>query len=372
MVQSEEIYHKLAERLDAIPNGFSPTPSGAEVRLLAKLFTPDEAALAAVMKLVPETAEEIAARADVDPKAAYAMLKEMARKGLIFAGRHDRKLGFWLMPVAVGIYEMQLPRMDAELAALFEAYYQESQGGTMVRHNPPLNRVIPVGEAVRFDMEVYSHESAAAILDEARSWGVQDCLCRTQQRLVGKGCDHTVHNCITFSTAEHAFDHSTVTQAISKEEALCILREAEKEGLVHTTGNYRTGHFFICNCCTCCCGILRGVAEFAIPTAIAHSDFLVQVDQELCTGCELCTERCPFHALTVDRVCAVDENRCLGCGICVSVCPAEALQLVRRPLASPPPADMDEWMEQRAQDRGISLDDLRQERTRQAAHTDDP
>jgi len=55
----------------------------------------------------------------------------------------------------------------------------------------------------------------------------------------------------------------------------------------------------------------------------------------------------------------VDENRCLGCGICVSVCPAEALQLVRRPLASPPPADMDEWMEQRAQDRGISLDDLR-------------
>ncbi|KPL17221.1 MAG: hypothetical protein AMS23_09630 [Bacteroides sp. SM1_62] len=37
---------KLAKRLDQIPNGFPKTGSGVELRLLAKLFTPEEAALA--------------------------------------------------------------------------------------------------------------------------------------------------------------------------------------------------------------------------------------------------------------------------------------------------------------------------------------
>ena len=36
-------YQRLAERLDALPNGFPPTADGVELRLLAKLFTPEEA-----------------------------------------------------------------------------------------------------------------------------------------------------------------------------------------------------------------------------------------------------------------------------------------------------------------------------------------
>ena len=75
MAQEEEIYRKLAERLDAIPNGFSSTQSGSELRLLAKLFTPEEAALASATKLVPEAADVIAERAGLDAKMAYVTLK---------------------------------------------------------------------------------------------------------------------------------------------------------------------------------------------------------------------------------------------------------------------------------------------------------
>ena len=32
---SQEAYKKLAERLDALPNGFPPTEDGVELRLLA-------------------------------------------------------------------------------------------------------------------------------------------------------------------------------------------------------------------------------------------------------------------------------------------------------------------------------------------------
>jgi Na+-translocating ferredoxin:NAD+ oxidoreductase subunit B len=48
-------------RLDALPNGFPVTPDEAELRLLEKLFSPEEACLAAVLRLTPESATWIAA-----------------------------------------------------------------------------------------------------------------------------------------------------------------------------------------------------------------------------------------------------------------------------------------------------------------------
>ena len=50
-MSNEDVYRRLAQRLDAIPNGFSATESGVELRLLEKIFTPEEAELASVMRL---------------------------------------------------------------------------------------------------------------------------------------------------------------------------------------------------------------------------------------------------------------------------------------------------------------------------------
>ena len=355
---TEDIYRKLAQRLDAIPNGFPATESGAELRLLAKVFTPEEAALASVMRLTREPAADIAARAGVDPNAAYRMLKGMVRKGLIRLKKGKGQLLFGLMPFAVGIYEEQLPRMDAELAELFEQYLQETRGGVIMSVEPAIHRVIPVGEAIPVNVEVFSHERATELLENAKSWGVRDCLCRVQQKLVGKGCDRPTESCMVFASVEGAFDHSKVDRAITKEEALKILHETEEAGLVHTTGNYRDGHNYICNCCTCCCGLLRTVAEFGVSTTAVRSDFHTIVDAEMCSGCGDCLERCQFGALSVpDDVCLVDYARCVGCGLCATVCPTEALYLERRPEGEVPvpPVDITEWMVQRAQERGISI-----------------
>ena len=351
----ENVYRQLAQTLDAIPNGFPATESGVELRLLAKIFTPEEAALAAVMRTSREPAAAIAARAGVDAQTAHRTLKAMARKGQIRAGRKEGQLAFGLMPFVVGFYEEQLPRMDAEMADLFEQYYQESQG-LFARYTPSIHRVIPVEEAVPASVEIYPYERASELLESAKAWGVRDCICRVQQKLVGKGCDRPVENCLLFAPVEGAFDHSKTDRAITKEEALRILREAEDAGLVHSPGNYRDGNYYICNCCTCCCGILRSVAEFGMPTAIARSDFYAVVDAEVCVGCGACLERCQFGALAVpDDVCMVEATRCVGCGLCVTVCPADALHLERRPAGEvpPPPANHRDWMAQRAQARGL-------------------
>ncbi len=355
---SNDVYGKLAKRLDALPNGFPATASGVELELLAKLFTPEEAALAATLRLTEEPADVIAERAGVEAEKAYDTLKEMARRGLIRAGRGRGELVFSLMPFVVGFYEEQLPRMDAELAMLVERYLQETQGAGMTTSAPALHRVIPVEESIPFELEIFPYERASQLLENAKSWGVRDCICRIQQRLIGKGCDHPVESCLVFAPVEGAFDHSEVDRAISKEEALRILREAEAAGLVHSTGNYREPHYYICNCCTCCCGILRGVAEFGVPTAVARADFQAVVDADTCAGCRDCVDCCQFAALSVPGdTCTVDLARCVGCGLCATVCPTGALHLERRPAGEvpPPPKDIKEWGMERAEQRGISL-----------------
>ena len=125
---SQNPYQMLALRLDSLPNGFPPTDDGVELRLLAELFTPQEARLAAQLRLSWEIPEQIAARIGADPQVLREQLKSMARRGLIKAGRVEGGLGYGLMPFVVGIYEMQVERLDADLAQLFEDYYRRSFG----------------------------------------------------------------------------------------------------------------------------------------------------------------------------------------------------------------------------------------------------
>jgi len=241
---SDNIYRQLAQTLDAIPNGFPATESGIELRMLAKIFEPEEAALAAVMGQDWEPADQIATRAGMDPRDAKKMLKAMTRKGLIYAGRKDRQLAFKLMPFVVGVYEEQLPRIDKELATLFEEYFQEVEGG-IIPQSPPIHRVLPVAEAIPADIKVYAYEQATGLLENAKAWGVRDCICRVHQKLVGKGCDRPVENCLVFAPVEGVFDNSDVTRSIGKDEALRILGEAEDAGLVHSPGNYQDGNYYI-------------------------------------------------------------------------------------------------------------------------------
>ncbi len=102
-------YQNLAKRLDQLPNGFPPTQEGIELRLLAHLFTPEEAELAAQLRLTLETAVQLSERTGGVPADLQKRLKKMARRGLISAGPTQSGLGFGLMPFVVGIYEMQGP-----------------------------------------------------------------------------------------------------------------------------------------------------------------------------------------------------------------------------------------------------------------------
>jgi len=51
------------------------------------------------------------------------------------------------------------------------------------------------------------------------------------------------------------------------------------------------------------------------------------IDQELCSGCGNCVDRCPVDAIILDEFAVVNRDLCLGCGLCAGVCPEEAITL---------------------------------------------
>jgi electron transport complex protein RnfB len=350
-----DTYKQLAQQLNMLPNGFPPTDDGRELKLLAKLYSPEEAGLAARLTPVLETAEEIAVRTGGQADELKKQLKGMSRRGLIEAGRKDSALAFKLMPFVVGVYEMQLNSMDAELAGLFEDYFQAAFK-YMLAVKPQFHRVIPVNETVRNPMEIRPFESAAEIVDAMQSWGVQDCICRKQKALIGEACEHPIEMCMVFYPQPNAFDQSATIRTLTHDEAMRTLRRAAEAGLVHSVSNNREGVYYICNCCTCSCGILRGIAELGIANVVASSAFVNQVDTVLCNGCEDCIKSCQFSALSMDDMFAqVNAIRCVGCGVCVITCSTGALGLARRPdeEVKPVPQTHAEWGALRAAERGL-------------------
>ncbi|MFW9871290.1 MAG: ATP-binding protein, partial [Candidatus Thorarchaeota archaeon] len=341
-------YEKLAAVLDTIPNGFPPTDDGSHLRVLEWIFTPEEAELASQLKLSGETVDEISTRLNSPKEELEERLDLMHEKGQINSWMSKsagaRKYG--LLPFAVGIYEEQLNRMDEEFAQILEQYFENDNGfRKIVATRPVIFQVIPVNQSVSTELEIHSLEKAEELIESSASWGVRECICRKQKDLIGEGCDYPRSVCLAFApNKENAFDDEELTKSITKEESLRLLREAEEAGLVHCTYNVQSGRTFICNCCTCCCGVLRGVEKLETPREYIKTDFIMTVDAELCTGCESCVDRCQFDALSVpEDVCVVDVNRCIGCGVCAIVCPEGALELVRDETPGKPDQPPVEW-----------------------------
>ncbi len=52
------------------------------------------------------------------------------------------------------------------------------------------------------------------------------------------------------------------------------------------------------------------------------------ITEELCSGCKLCNDICPFNAITFDeskQKSVINDALCKGCGTCVSTCPSSAI-----------------------------------------------
>jgi len=353
-----DVYRRLAQKLDELPHGYPPTESGVEIKILKKIFLPEEAEMALKIRPVPEPAEAIAQRLGKPLPEMQEILDTMVRKGQIGSIAADGMQTYALFPFIVGIWEFQMNRLDKELAELFHEYYPHL-GEVLAKFAPSVTRVVPIQAQIKAEQQVLPYEDVRQMFGRAKSFQLMNCICRKEQALLGKPCKYSSEVCMGFSRHEGAFDKYPLGKIISKEQALAVLDKAEEEGLVHMTYNLKGDSFFLCNCCSCCCLALKAVKDFNFPHMLAKSHYVATIDQETCAACGTCAnERCPMDAIVEDNGgYKVQPERCIGCGVCTNTCPTESMSLVHRPESEreQPAENIFDWYMKRAQSRGVPL-----------------
>ena len=348
---SDHVFELLADALDRLPNGFPRTPTGVEIRILKKIFSPEEANLASRLTGTFEQVDEIAKRVELPVDDTRNLLFQMLRRGLVWYEKQGGKRCFRLAPFVVGLYEAQLELMDHELAHLVEDYFANGGAAGIMKPEPALHRVLPAQDTVKTEW-ILPYEDVRAILLSAKTFHVRDGICRVEQEYMGRKCEFPVRMCLSFSTIERPSQEGD----ISREEALVLLNRSEEVGLVHTVSNVMKDIGYICNCCSCCCGILRGITDYGIQNSVAYANYYAVIDPETCLGCGDCIERCQVHAIyEMGEVSVVDRARCIGCGLCVTGCPNDVARLERKPEAErvQPPVDFATWEHERLVNRGL-------------------
>jgi ferredoxin len=128
-------------------------------------------------------------------------------------------------------------------------------------------------------------------------------------------------------------------QAISRQEMLDLLDQADKEGLVLEPENTKSP-MFVCCCCGCCCGVLQSAKRLPNPAEYFSTNFYAAVDADTCESCGTCEVRCQMEAISSpEGKAVVDRSRCIGCALCVTTCPSGALRLEPNEKPRIPPDD---------------------------------
>lgn len=354
---NDEPYRRLAAVLDTLPNGFPATKTGIEIRILEKIFTPEEADLFCDLKLHMETPAQIAERTGRPLEGLTERLTAMWKRGEIMGAEIQGVKMFKMLPWVVGIYEFQIDRMDRELAQMVRKYAMHF-GPDLMLSNPKVMQVVPVQKSLDTRHRPLSFEQVSGIIESAKSIAINECICNKSRKLLGDGCDKPKEICMGLSTVEGVFDDHPWGRPITKAEAYEVLRTAEEKALVHLTANVQSDQMFICNCCGCCCPVL-GMLKMLGTAEHVNAGYYAEIDPGACSCCGICAEeRCQVAAIQAgDETYRVVPQKCIGCGLCVSTCPEEAIRLVAKPLEERvmPPADEEAWMEARAKARGVDF-----------------
>jgi Fe-S-cluster-containing hydrogenase component 2 len=339
---SESLYRRLQQHLDRMPIGFPATDSGVEIRILQRLFTPEEAGIALELSAVPEPATVIHKRLKerMTLPELQQELDQMAGRGTILAYPVAGVFRYAKLVYVIGMYERQLKTLTAEFERDHRQYFDEAFGRAFHSKKTTQMRVVPVNKQIAVERSVTTYDQIRAHVEASPGpFGTIRCICRHGKDLVGESCKQTKQrdNCLMIGPAARWAVDSGTGRAVTREEMLDLLDEADRDGLVLEPENTKSP-MFVCCCCGCCCGVLTSAKRLPEPAEYFSSNFYATVDPETCECCGTCETRCQMDAIsTRDGKAVVDRERCIGCALCVTTCVSGALRLEPNETTKVPP-----------------------------------
>jgi len=268
MVKENEVYEQLAEMIDEEDIvGIQKTP--ALLKVLSLQFTPEEARLALHVHLAGAKLDEIAERSGIKKEKLKKLLNTMADKGTMFIepGKEDPTYKV-VGASAPGLTETGLwgnikYPYTVELAKALHQVLKEWSEEKLCKLGFPFTPVWAGTLALPDDVQL--SENLAEVIRDAGHWSVSVCPCRLSHWLVDPGnhCEHILETCIhTGDLSRWAVEHG-MARELSYGEVVELLRECNRDGLVHTLDI----NSVICNCCDDCCAIFHGY-KLGAPTFI--------------------------------------------------------------------------------------------------------
>ena len=174
---------------------------------------------------------------------------------------------------------------------------------------------------------VFPLEEMEKVIENATDIFVDPCPCRVDAG--DSACDAPLYTCMRVNHTATLRKEMKGSKGLAKEDALSILRNAYKQGLVLSLESciqpYQNN---ICMCCRCCCVAMKARYDYGV--GIYHSGpYLPVFDHKKCTGCGTCISACSVGALSIDRgQVSLDSGLCLGCGQCGAICPETSIEMV--------------------------------------------
>ncbi len=338
-MSENDIYSELAIKLGA-------PVSERFLKLLHEMFTPLDAKICLEV-IVPGTCQELAEILGEDEQSISKALESLVDRGVLTRGKtqyafHSSLLGFHHDLADTGVHTgpNALSQKIKDLWGDF--FYNEwsvnwtklasdrkEAGGHGIMITPAIG-ALELSPNITPD-QILPQENWKMQIQAAKRRIIAPCGCRI---LWGK-CEHPIMTCFAGfdnSRGEYYLDKpGRLLKEYSLEETLEIVRANEEVGLVH---------WGVCYCCADACEMLYSYTKSDRLDLVEPNRFEAAVDEDLCTGCQDCIEKCPFNAIEMRKpegskkfkARIISEN-CKGCGVCIVGCKQKAMryEIVRPP-----------------------------------------